>query len=203
MTQTEPESVLRRSVPPREGLAAALRVLIVSVERETMRRFVSALLGALVVLGTASARPAPPSHYNGQLLRVLVVVSEHRTYLFNNAGDCIRVFPDATGAPWSPSPTGLYHVRQVIGQQAAYADSRSSYGTPYVYGPRIIDLGPNRFRPGFDEALHGTDQPWTIGHDASEGCIRHYNRDIITIARHVHAGDRVAIVEAMSDRHLR
>lgn len=42
--------------------------------------------------------------------------------------------------------------------------------------------------------LHGTNQPWSIGHAVSSGCIRLLNQDIIDLYRRVQRGARVVVL---------
>lgn len=41
--------------------------------------------------------------------------------------------------------------------------------------------------------IHGTSEPWTIGTEASSGCIRMFNEDIIELFAKVHVGTQVMI----------
>jgi lipoprotein-anchoring transpeptidase ErfK/SrfK len=42
--------------------------------------------------------------------------------------------------------------------------------------------------------IHGTNEPQTIGHAISSGCIRLMNQDVIDLFRRVPVGTRVAVV---------
>ncbi len=54
-------------------------------------------------------------------------------------------------------------------------------------------LGVNRLYLGDGYGLHGTDEPWSIGHSASHGCVRLRNEDIETLYRMVPIGTTVYI----------
>jgi hypothetical protein len=54
-------------------------------------------------------------------------------------------------------------------------------------------LGVNRLYLGDGYGLHGTDEPWSIGHSASHGCVRLRNEDIETLFRMVPIGTTVYI----------
>jgi lipoprotein-anchoring transpeptidase ErfK/SrfK len=47
----------------------------------------------------------------------------------------------------------------------------------------------------FGVALHGTNNPHSIRKDASHGCIRHSNQDIMKILSMVRKGDTVIITD--------
>jgi lipoprotein-anchoring transpeptidase ErfK/SrfK len=42
--------------------------------------------------------------------------------------------------------------------------------------------------------IHGTPSPWTVGHDASSGCIRMFNQDVIHLAEQISSGTRVVVL---------
>jgi len=42
--------------------------------------------------------------------------------------------------------------------------------------------------------IHGTNEPWTIGHNVSSGCIRLTNNDIIDLYEHVPVGTKVVVL---------
>jgi lipoprotein-anchoring transpeptidase ErfK/SrfK len=54
-------------------------------------------------------------------------------------------------------------------------------------GPRALYLGKTLYR------IHGTDAPWTVGNEISNGCVRLYNRDIIDLYNRVPKGAKVVV----------
>jgi lipoprotein-anchoring transpeptidase ErfK/SrfK len=60
-------------------------------------------------------------------------------------------------------------------------------------GPRALYL----YRDGRDliYRLHGTVEPWSIGHDVSSGCIRLLNEDVIDLYSRAPVGTRVLVLE--------
>lgn len=54
-------------------------------------------------------------------------------------------------------------------------------------GPRALYLGDTLYR------IHGTDAPWTVGHEVSNGCVRLYNRDILDLYERVPVGAKVIV----------
>lgn len=54
-------------------------------------------------------------------------------------------------------------------------------------GPRALYLGNTLYR------IHGTDAPWTVGHEVSNGCVRLYNRDILDLYSRVPVGAKVIV----------
>jgi len=55
-------------------------------------------------------------------------------------------------------------------------------------GPRALYIGSTLYR------IHGTTEPWTIGHDVSSGCIRLVNEDIIDLYSRVKIGAKVIVL---------
>ena len=55
-------------------------------------------------------------------------------------------------------------------------------------GPRALYIGSTLYR------IHGTTEPWTIGHNVSSGCIRLVNEDIIDLYSRVKIGAKVIVL---------
>ncbi|GHA31175.1 hypothetical protein GCM10007989_28900 [Devosia pacifica] len=55
-------------------------------------------------------------------------------------------------------------------------------------GARALYIGNTLYR------IHGTNQPWTIGHDVSSGCIRMTNDDVIDLYGRVTINSRVIVL---------
>jgi lipoprotein-anchoring transpeptidase ErfK/SrfK len=54
-------------------------------------------------------------------------------------------------------------------------------------GARALYIGSTLYR------IHGTNEPWTIGHDVSSGCIRMVNADVIDLYGRVKIGAKVIV----------
>jgi lipoprotein-anchoring transpeptidase ErfK/SrfK len=54
-------------------------------------------------------------------------------------------------------------------------------------GVRALYLGSSTYR------IHGTDAPWTIGTEASKGCIRMFNQDVLDLYPRVSVGAKVTV----------
>ena len=55
-------------------------------------------------------------------------------------------------------------------------------------GARALYLGSTLYR------IHGSNQPWTIGHAVSSGCIRMRNEDVMDLYERVRVGTRVIVM---------
>jgi len=66
-----------------------------------------------------------------------------------------------------------------------------------IYGPRKMRMFRRVGRSGHYRyvftayGIHGTNQPWVIGTQASHGCIRMYNRDVLELWPQVRLGTYV------------
>jgi len=55
-------------------------------------------------------------------------------------------------------------------------------------GARAMYLGSTLYR------IHGSNEPWTIGHAVSSGCIRLRNQDVIDLYNRVRVGTKVVVI---------
>ncbi|HET7849426.1 MAG TPA: L,D-transpeptidase [Pseudolabrys sp.] len=55
-------------------------------------------------------------------------------------------------------------------------------------GARALYLGSTLYR------IHGSNEPWTIGHNVSSGCIRMTNQDVIDLYSRVSVGTKVVVM---------
>jgi lipoprotein-anchoring transpeptidase ErfK/SrfK len=73
----------------------------------------------------------------------------------------------ATGAPSSPTPPGRYFVTDRVAFPRGHV-----YGT-FAFGlSGVQPMLPAGWSGGDQLAIHGTDEPWTIGRSVSAGCLR-------------------------------
>jgi lipoprotein-anchoring transpeptidase ErfK/SrfK len=54
-------------------------------------------------------------------------------------------------------------------------------------GARAMYLGSSLYR------IHGSNAPWTIGHEVSSGCFRMRNEDVIDLYERVRVGAQVIV----------
>jgi lipoprotein-anchoring transpeptidase ErfK/SrfK len=119
--------------------------------------------------------------------RIVVDLSSRRITLFR-AGRPVLVTATAVGSPGTPTPTGRFYVNQRF-------VTRNPAG---VFGPRIV--GISAFSPtlkgwpqGGPIAIHGTNNPETIGFAVSHGCLRIRNVDVLRLFSLAPAGTPVEI----------
>ena len=119
--------------------------------------------------------------------RVVVDLSLRRVDLLRSGERVLRLTA-AVGSPETPTPTGSFYVNQRVSISDAFGP----------YGPAA--LGISGFSPvlqGWAEggpiAIHGTNEPESIGQAASHGCMRLENGDLKRLFRLVPAGTPVVI----------
>lgn len=119
--------------------------------------------------------------------RIVVSFADHKLALVEN-GRVVKVYRVTVGAPESPSPTGRFTIAQRLTNPTYYAPGTViPPGPANPLGPRWIGLNLAGY------GIHGTNQPSSIGRDASHGCIRMRNRDVEELFALVRAGDVVEL----------
>jgi lipoprotein-anchoring transpeptidase ErfK/SrfK len=98
--------------------------------------------------------------------RIVVDVSQRRLRLYRD-GRLVLASPVAVGAPATPTPTGRFYVNQRL----VPADTAGPFG-PGAVGISAFSNVLTGWTQGGPVAIHGTNEPWSIGHDVSNGCIR-------------------------------
>ncbi|WP_018131447.1 L,D-transpeptidase family protein [Effusibacillus pohliae] len=89
-----------------------------------------------------------------------------------------KKYPIALGRPDTPTPVGEWKVIN------KYKNWGSGFGTRW--------LGLNV--PWGTYGIHGTNRPGSIGHDASHGCVRMFNKDVEELYEWVKIGTPVSIL---------
>lgn len=120
--------------------------------------------------------------------RITVDLSQRRLWLLDDRGRTLLRIPVAVGTAATPTPVGRYAVTDGL---------RAAPGSPY--GCCILALSghqpnvPQGWTGGDRLAIHGTDDPASIGRAASHGCLRADDRDLRRLMRRVGLGTLVEI----------
>jgi lipoprotein-anchoring transpeptidase ErfK/SrfK len=120
--------------------------------------------------------------------KVVVQVSKRRLTLFRRGKPVLHTTV-AVGSSATPTPTGSYYVNQRLVPTEA--------GGPF--GPGAIGISAfsnvlTGWTQGGPIAIHGTNQPWSIGHAVSNGCIRVRNPVLRKLFAATPAGTPVVII---------
>ena len=119
--------------------------------------------------------------------RVVVSIPDHKLAVVES-GHIVKIFSTATGAARTPSPTGSYQIVQRVTDPAWYTKGRVvPAGKSNPLGTRWLGLSAKGY------GIHGTNNPGSIGHNASHGCIRMRNRDVEELFEMVSVGDAVEL----------
>ena len=121
--------------------------------------------------------------------RIRVDVSARRLTLFRNGRPVLRTVV-AVGSRATPTPTGSYYVNQRL----IPANTSGPYG-PGALGISAYSNVLRNWAQGGPVAIHGTNEPWSIGRAASNGCIRVRNRVLRRLFAATAAGTPVTITE--------
>lgn len=114
----------------------------------------------------------------GVAFRILVDLSERTLTVFRRGELLVRV-PTAIGRPETPTPTGSYYVNQRL----LAADPSGPWG-PGGIGISAFSPVLTHWTQGGPIAIHGTNEPETIGTAASHGCLRVAN-DVLSRLIHL------------------
>ncbi|HYM25643.1 MAG TPA: L,D-transpeptidase [Vicinamibacterales bacterium] len=149
------------------------------------------MTAAMAMLAASEARAS--GHANGAAAvtpvtrRIVVSIPDRKLAVIEN-DQVIRVFRVAVGAPESPSPVGTFTIVNRVTNPTYYRPGKViAPGTTNPIGTRWIGLSEKGF------GIHGTDDPASIGHARSHGCIRLRNADIEKLFDLVRSGDVVEL----------
>ena len=126
--------------------------------------------GRLAVPYTASSRsgwiPLAGLRDSWSSIEVHVSLSRHKLVV-RRRGSVVFRAASATGSPSSPTPRGRYFVTDRVGFPSGGYLGRFAFGLSGIQ-PRL----PSGWTGGDQLAIHGTDDPSSIGRSASAGCVR-------------------------------
>lgn len=126
--------------------------------------------------------------------RIVVELSSN-TMQIENEGVVVGTFPISTGTGGTPTPTGLFYVRELVVQ----ARTDGPYG-PFVFGLSGYSEVLNNFDGGEGAiGIHGTNRPDAIGGSVSHGCIRMTNDAIVAVSKTLPLGTPVEVVESLAE----
>ena len=126
----------------------------------------------------------------GKAARRIVVSIPDRKLALMEDDRVVKIYQTAVGAPKSPSPSGAFQVVQRIPNPTWYSKGKVvAPGKANPLGTRWIGLSAKGY------GIHGTNNPSSIGRNASHGCIRMRNQDVEELFPMVAVGDAVELFE--------
>ena len=144
-----------------------------------------AKLTSVMLMATAEAMAADNQ---SKPQRKIVVSLADRKLAVVEAGRVVKIFSVAVGAPKSPSPSGSYEIVNRLSEPTYYGFGKVvPPGKSNPVGTRWIGLSAKGY------GIHGTNDPKSIGHNVSHGCIRLRNDEIEKLFEMVGVGDAVEL----------
>jgi len=145
-------------------------------------------LAALTSVLLMAAAEAFAQENSLQPKRRIIVSIPDRKLAVEESGRVVKIFSTAVGAPKSPSPSGSYQIAQRITDPTWYTKGKVvPPGKTNPLGTRWLGLSLKGY------GIHGTNNPSSIGHNASHGCFRLRNRDVEELFDMVAVGDAVEL----------
>jgi hypothetical protein len=184
----EPRNVTPGTLDPRVDVAVILgtdfdrTALVVKTAGETSGEdFDWSALPVEVKMG-----PPPRSLADG-----LYVSKNNRTVTLFRDGALLRQHPCATGRNGS-TPEGTFTVNVKLVDPVWYWKGKAiPPGPDNGLGSRFIGITNKQYPKGY--GLHGTNEPDSIGREASHGCLRLLNENVEELFEEVKVGDTVVI----------
>lgn len=128
-------------------------------------------------------------HLDGLPYRLDVARGQHTLSLYR-FDQLLHTFPIAVGTADTPTPGGTFYLKELL----APPNPNGAYG-PFAFGLSGFSTTLASFGGGDAViGIHGTNDPTTIGHDLSHGCIRMTNPDIRSLAALLPLGTPVRIL---------
>jgi lipoprotein-anchoring transpeptidase ErfK/SrfK len=136
---------------------------------------------------------------------LLTRIGENKLYLYQD-GKITHSWVVATGLPEYPTPTGLYSLIEKRYMPTWVNPAPDTWGASM---PESIPPGPNN--PLGLRALnwsapairfHGTSATYSLGFNASHGCVRMSNEDVIQLYDMIEVGTPIVSVQAGPNRPL-
>ncbi|HVL65524.1 MAG TPA: L,D-transpeptidase family protein, partial [Actinomycetota bacterium] len=128
---------------------------------------------------------------------LLVHIGENKLYLYED-GEIVREWTVATGEPDYMTPTGLFHVTEKRYMPTWVNPAPDGWGASM---PASIPPGPgnplgvraiNWSAPAI--RFHGTSALYSLGYNASHGCVRMSNADVIELYDIVEVGTPIVSI---------
>lgn len=144
-----------------------------------------AALTSVMLLATAEAMAQENAARPAR--RIVVSISDRKLAVLES-DRVIKIFATAVGAPESPSPVGVFKIVTSIPDPTWYGKGKIvGPGKSNPLGTRWLGLNLKGY------GIHGTNNPGSIGQNASHGCVRMRTRDVEELFGMVGVGDQVEL----------
>ncbi len=152
-------------------------------------------------LVTALPANVPKYSFDEQTMKEMLTPVPEQLIIINRAtnqlalfvnGQLVKVFPVATGKRSTPTPEGIFPISNKIKNRPYYKENIPGGDPSNPLGDRWIGLDVNGTK-GTTYAIHGNNNPSSIGKYISGGCIRMYDKDAQYLFEQVKVGTVVII----------
>jgi lipoprotein-anchoring transpeptidase ErfK/SrfK len=151
---------------------------------EDQFRKLAAFTGAMLM---ATAEALAQDNVARPARRIVISIADRKLAVMES-DRVVRIFPTAVGAPASPSPVGIYKIVTSIPDPTWYYKGKVvGPGKSNPLGTRWLGLSISGY------GIHGTNNPSSIGQNASHGCVRMRNHDVEELFGLVGVGDQVEL----------
>lgn len=137
--------------------------------------------------GTTGYVPGKALKVTYTTFRLQLERAKFRLTLFDGC-DKVRSFPVGIGTGATPTPVGRFYLTGLFKPP----DTTTVYGVSIYTLSGFSDVLTN-WKLGGIIGLHGTNDPTSIGRNASHGCIRMRNRDILALEKLLPLGTPIVI----------
>ena len=145
--------------------------------RRFIRNTILLIIFVFILNSLRYAVNAESKIHSNSNISILVDISEERLYLIDTEKNIIlKKYTIASGKQETPSPVGTWKVVRMAKWSGGFGTRWIGLNVPWgIYG------------------IHGTNKPYSIGSEASHGCIRMRNKDIEELYEYVKRGMIVCI----------
>lgn len=150
----------------------------------------------LAVLCSVFVFSIPQSIATANDYKIEINKTTNHLYLYNH-GRVVKTYRVATGRTSKLTPTGTFIIGVKIVQPGWKNIPGGSPKNPL--GPRWNGLVVNNDRAR-TYGIHGTNDPKSIGKNASSGCVRMHNQDVIDLFNRIYEGVPVWIHSGKSNK---
>lgn len=152
-----------------------------------------------------NARSRIPAPDTKEGMFMVVSKSDMTLTVFDMSSSPVKSFPVCCGMEYGDkqtvrdlrTPEGVFKVRRVENSRAwreRFEDG--TYSRPGAYGPYFIRLD---YPPYHHIGIHGTNDPGSIGHRDSHGCVRLNNADLCELLEYVYDDMPVIVTPSAED----
>ena len=167
------------------------------VRNKSRRALMDALVGGDLEVDL-TVKTIQPETKEGDFDQILLVrIGENKLYLYED-GKIVREWTVATGLPEYPTPTGTYEVTELRYMPTWINPAPDTWGANM---PESIPPGPgnplglraiNWSAPAI--RFHGTSATYSLGFNASHGCVRMANSDVIELYDMIEVGTPIVSI---------